>query len=137
MARIKGPKKIHRYSAEFKLKAVYEDYEYPASTIRRVAYEYHIRVPGTTISPFGRRKQTIISFVTPGDRPARAGLVGEPQMRGLAVEPPSELVDVRLPAPDRSHEHRWIDAGGLDVRDADKLFVVVQTDEKGSRLGHG
>jgi hypothetical protein len=106
MARIKGPKKIHRYSAEFKLKAVYEDYEYPASTIRRVAYEYHIRVPGTTISPFGRRKQTIISFVTPGDRPAWAGFVSEHKPRGLAVEPPNEPVNVALPVADRFHEYR-------------------------------
>jgi hypothetical protein len=96
-----------------------------------------LRVPGITISPSGRRKQTISPFVTPGDRPAWASFVGEHQKRGLAVEPPNDLFNVGLPAPDRSHEHRRIGAVRLGVRDADKVLVDVQADEKGSRLGHG
>jgi hypothetical protein len=58
-------------------------------------------------------------------------------MCGLAVEPPNELFNVGLPAPDRSHEHRWIAAVRLGVRDADEVLVDVQTDEKSSSLAHG
>jgi cysteine synthase len=64
------------------------------------AASLRVRVPGTAISPFGTRKQTISPFVAPGDRPAWASFVGEHQKRGLAVEPPNPLVDVRLAAPD-------------------------------------
>jgi uncharacterized OsmC-like protein len=76
-------------------------------------------------------------FVTPGDRPAWANFVGEHQKRDLAVKAPNELVDVRLAAPDRSHEHGRIGAVRLGVRDADALLVDVETDEKSSSLAHG
>jgi hypothetical protein len=49
-------------------------------------------------------KEFSLSFATPGDRPAWASFVGEHQKRGLAVEPPNELFNVDLPAPDRSHK---------------------------------
>jgi hypothetical protein len=96
-----------------------------------------VQVPGTTISPCERRKKTIISSVIPDDRPAWAGFAGEHQMRGLAVEPSNELFNVGLPAPERSDECRWIAAVRLGMRDGDEVLVDVQTDEKGSRLGHG
>jgi hypothetical protein len=64
-------------------------------------------------------------------------LAGERQRRGVAVEPPNELFEVGLPAPDRFMEHRWIAAVRLSVRDGDEALVDLQTDEKGSRLGYG
>ena len=89
------------------------------------------RALGITISLFGRGKQRIFSFVTPADRPAWAGSVGEHQMRGLAVEPPNELFNVGLPAPDGSHGHRRIAGLRLGVCDGDEVVVHVQTDKKG------
>ena len=53
-------------------------------------------------------------------------------MRGLAVEPPNEPLNVTLLAPDRSHDYRWKAAVRLDVREGDEVLVDVQTDKNSS-----
>jgi len=68
---------------------------------------------------------------------ARAGLVGEHQLRRLTSQPPHQLVDVALPGPDLPHEVRWLGRAPRGVGDADRLFVNVQTDKNRSRLWHG
>jgi hypothetical protein len=68
---------------------------------------------------------------------AGAGLVGEHQALGVAVQPADELVKVGLAGSDRTDEVGWVAATGHGVGDADGVLVHIQTDEQRGRLGHG
>ena len=68
---------------------------------------------------------------------ARAGLVGEHEVRRLRLQTPNQFVEVRLAGPDGPDEHRRIGALPLRVGHRDRIFVDVETDEKRSRLCHG
>ena len=66
--------------------------------------------------------------------PAWAGLVREDQIRGLAVKPADELVDIDLTSPDRTHVMGRVGSMGLGVGDRDLVLVDIQTDEQRGRL---
>jgi hypothetical protein len=68
---------------------------------------------------------------------ARAGFVGEDELRGLPLQAPDQFVEVRLPRPDRADEHRRIGALSQRVGNGNRILVDVETDEKRSRLCQG
>lgn len=68
---------------------------------------------------------------------ARAGFVREHQLGCLRVQATNQFVEVGLPGSDGPDEHGRIGALAQGVRDGDRIFVDVETDEKRSRLCHG
>lgn len=89
-----------------------------------------------------RRGDDVTAEAAPGEMamqpvPARAGLVGEHQVRRLALQTPDHLVEIRLARPNRADTHGRVGRLALRVRDGDRIPVGVETDEKRSRLLHG
>ena len=65
-------------------------------------------------------------------------VIGREHQRGrLRVQATNQFVEVGLPGSDGPNEHGRIGALAQGVRDGDRIFVDVETDEKRSRLCHG
>jgi hypothetical protein len=72
--------------------------------------------------------ETLLGQIAMQHVAAGTGLVREHEVRCFRLQASNQFVEVRLPRPERPHEHRGVGGLALGVRDGDGIFVDVETD---------